>query len=127
MQLVVSAALREFLESQKVDNVEFLPVPIFDHKKKQIADKYFIINLLDPVDCLLTDQCEVRWGRIDKTDISRLKKFVIDESRVPTKRRLFRPKHYKSAIMIHRGLAEQLDRSGKTGLRWVELTDYPEI
>ncbi len=124
--IVASARLRELLETAGVPQVEYLQVPIYNHKQRQIDEPYCIVHPLEPVDCLVTDQCEPRWGRIDKTNIDRLKRFVIDESKIEAGRLLFRPKHYKRAILIHRALAQKIDAAGLTGMRWIELSDYPE-
>jgi hypothetical protein len=124
--LVVSNALRDLLASLKISALEFIPVPIFDHKKKPVPSEYSIVNPMEPVDCLVIDKCDVRWGRVDKNKISRLKKFVIDESKIASNRLLFRAKHY-DAVLVHRKLATQIDAAKLTGVRWVELENYPEI
>jgi hypothetical protein len=124
--IVASTRLRELIEGLKVPAVEYLPVAIFNHKDRPIPEPYTIIHPLDPIDCLVLDACEPRWGRIDKTNISRLKHLVIDESRIDPTRLLFRPKSYKRVILTHRKLAEQIDAAGFTGMRWIELSNYPE-
>jgi hypothetical protein len=124
--LVVSNGLRELLESLKLAHMEFIPVPIFDHKNKAVAAPYSIVNPLNPVDCLMVEKCNVRWSGIDKTKIDKLRAFVIDESKIEPGRLLFRAKFYNRRVVIHRKLAAQIDSAKFTGIRWVELADYPE-
>lgn len=124
--IVASDRLKALLESVKAPRLEYFPIPVFNHKKRQIAEPYWIIHPLQPVDCLVIDACEPRWGRIDKTNIDRLKHFVVDEARIDPARLLFRPKYYNSAILAHRSLAQKIDAAGMTGVRWIELSDYPE-
>ena len=125
--IVASPRLRRVIEQANVPLVEFLPVAVYNHKKRAIAEPYCIVNPLQPVDCLVVDACEPQWGRIDKKNISRLKRFVIDEARIDPARRLFRVTYYRPAIVVHRELAEAIDAAGVTGTRWIELTDYPEV
>lgn len=126
MLIVASPRLRGLLEGLNIPAIEYLPVTVHNHKNRPVPESYTIVHPLDAVDCLVLDACEPRWGRIDKTDISRLKHLVIDESRIDATRLLFRPKHYKRAILAHRKLAEKIDAAGCTGIRWIELADYPE-
>ncbi|MEY4561764.1 MAG: hypothetical protein RLZZ618_1041 [Pseudomonadota bacterium] len=124
--IVASRRLQALLEASSVAQMEYLPVNVVDQKGRRMTEPYVIAHPLNPVDCLVIDACQPRWGRIDKNDISRLKHLVIDESRIPADRLLFRPKHYKSEILVHRALAEKIDAAGYTGARWIELADYPE-
>lgn len=126
MLIVGSERLRSVIEAEAGPDMEYLPVAVYNHQKRQIPEAYAIIHPLNPVDCLDIDACQVRWGRIDKNDIARLKQLVIDESRIDESRVLFRPKHYKSIILVHRKLAEKIDAAGCTGARWLELQDFPE-
>jgi hypothetical protein len=123
--IVVSQGLRNLIDSLKMEHVEFVPVPILDHKNNPIGASYFIANPLEAVDCLVIDQCDVSWSGIVKTNIDTLEKFVIDESKIAADRLLFRAKYY-DAILVHRKLAAQIDAAKLTGVRWVELENYPE-
>jgi hypothetical protein len=127
MLIIASGRLCEVMKNLNLSGIEYLPVTVYNHKNKPTAESYSVINLLDSVDCLVLDACEPRWGRIDKTDISRLKRLVIDESRIDPTRMLFRPKHFKSAILIHRKVVQKIETAACTGIRWIELEDYPEI
>ena len=124
--IVASESLHALLETTSVPKVEYLPVPICNHKNRKIPEPYFIVHPLEPVDCLVVDACRARWSTIDKTNIDRLRSFVIDESKIDPVRLLFRPMHYKRAILVHRELAKKIDAAGCKGIRWIELTDYPE-
>ena len=82
MLIIGSELLRAVIEAEAGPHMEYLPVAVYNHKKRQIPEAYTIIHPLNPVDCLEIDACQVRWGRIDKNDIARLKQLVIDESRI---------------------------------------------
>ena len=118
--IVASARLKSFLESRSPGHVEYLPVAIIDHRGKPVKSEYFIIHPVDPVDCLDLEKCEPTWSAIDKTKIKRLKRLVIDETKVGRDRGLFKPQSFYNIILTRRDLAEALDREGFTGLRWIE-------
>jgi len=124
MLIVASRKLREFIETRKPEKVEYLPVTILDHRGRVASKDYFIIHPIHPVDCLNLDECGVRWSTLDENHISRLKRLVINESKINRKRVLFRIKFFGAVVLVRRDLAEAIDDKGFTGIRWVELTDY---
>lgn len=125
--IVASPRLRTLLESAQVPEVEFLPVRVLDHRKRPVAQPFCIVNLLAPVDCLVLEECEPRWSRLDKTQIARVKRLVVDEARIDSSRSLFRIKSFPACTLVHRRLAQRIDSEGLTGTRWVELANYPEV
>lgn len=126
MLIVASEKLRALIEASQAPAVEYLPVPIYNHKKRRVKESYSIIHPIEPVDCLDVDACEAQWGRINKQAISRVKRLVVDEKRIPAQRLLFRPKFFANVILVHRSLAQAVDDAGCTGVRWVEIDKYPK-
>jgi hypothetical protein len=124
MLIVASNRLCALLKDSNLPALEYLTIPIFNHKNRQLTEPYAIVNLLDPVDCLVVDACEPEWGMIVTTSIEYVKQLVIDESRINPDRLLFRPKLFNRVVLAHRKLAAQIDAMGCTGIRWIELADY---
>ena len=127
MLLVASQALRALIEAQQPQAVEFLPVPIFNHKKREIKEPYTIVHPTHPVDCLVVDACGAHWDEINKKAIATVQALVIDEKRIPAGRLLFRPDHFCKVILAHRSLADKVDAANLTGMRWIELDNFPEV
>lgn len=126
MLIVASQKLHQLIDELHPAAIEYLPIPIYNHKKRVIAERYVIVHPVEPVDCLVVDACEPEWGRINKKAIDRVKHLVIDEKRIPPERLLFRPQLFCEVILLHRSLAKKIDAANLTGVRWVELADYPE-
>lgn len=124
--VVGSLALKKLIENHADEQVEYLPVRIIDHKKKIASRDYFIIHPIDPVDCLKIDECGAEWGLIDTESIDSVERLVLDPSRIPAERVFFRAKFFEDVIFVTRALAAAIDAAGLTGIRWIELTDYPE-
>lgn len=125
--VVVSPRLKDFLEQRELKAVEYLPVGLLNHKGRPVqGGKYFIVNLLDPVDCLDLDRCDAKYSNITPEDIMRVKRLVLDEAKVDTERQLFSPKGL-FAPLARRDLAEAIDAAGFTGIRWVELKDIRNL
>jgi hypothetical protein len=123
--IVASKRLKEFLAARALDQMEYLPVTILDHKGRPAAGgDYWIIHPLEPIDCLKVDECGARLSPINKNKIQFLSRLVIGEAKIDANRDLFRPKGYTKAFIVRRELASAIDEAGFTGIRWVELDDY---
>jgi uncharacterized protein DUF1629 len=122
--IVGSRELREFFETQGVPKLEYLPVAIIDHKGKKVSREYFIINPIEPVDCIDFAKSEITWDEMDKAAIEDVSRLVIDETKVEPARALFRPKGLHQIIMVRREIAEKIDAKGFTGIRWTELNKF---
>ena len=125
--LACSKRLVECLQASGVAKVEYLPVAIRNQKGRIASKSVFIVHPLDPVDCLDIDKSGVEWSPIATTDIDRVKRLVLDESKLDPVRELFRLAKFPDLVLARRDLAEKIDSAGFTGVRWIELDEYPEI
>jgi hypothetical protein len=124
--IIASTPLKSFLESRKVPKVEYLPITIIDHRGKPASRDYFIIHPVDPVDCLDLEKCEPTWNAVESSWIRKVKRLALDETRLPADRVLFRPQAFHLVILVRRELADAIDGQGLTGIRWLELDQFPE-
>ena len=108
-------------------DVEYLPVSIVDHRGRIASPDYCIVNPINPVDCLDADKSGADWSELNEGTIDSIAKLVITEEKVPPARQLFRMKYFYDLILIRRELAEAINGSGATGIRWIEPKDYPEV
>ena len=124
--IVASPKLRALLEALALPNVEFLEVAVFDHAGAPVAEPYVIVHPTAPVDALDAEASGADFSLIDPDTIDTVERLVLDASRIPADRLLFRPKGYYDVILAHRDLAARLDAAGVTGIRWIELDAWPE-
>jgi hypothetical protein len=121
---IVSPRLRDFLKKQKLTKVEYLPVSIIDHRRRVASKDYSIVHALDPVDCIDRAQSDFKESRLVPGRISRIKKLVLDESRIPAGRPLFGLKDFGLIALVRSDLAKKLDAEGFSGLGWTAVPKY---
>lgn len=124
--IVVSPRVKGIIEGASPDSVEYLPVRIQNHKGRTAAEEYWIVNPVGVQDCIDLDQSEIVWNALDPTLISSCMRLVIDEDRIEPGTQMFRAKHLPYEVFVHRALAEELEGSGATGIRFLEIDEYPE-
>jgi len=124
--LACSRRLVEFLQARSVPKVEYLPVAIRNQKGRIISKNVFIVHPLEPVDCLDVDKSAAEWSPIAETDIDRVGRLVLVESKLDPTRQLFRLAKFPDLVLVRRDLADGIDAAGLTGMRWIELNEYPE-
>ncbi|MBS0453293.1 MAG: hypothetical protein JSS14_18530 [Proteobacteria bacterium] len=125
-QIVASPTLRELLESLNIPHMEYIPVNVFNHKGRAVEPAYVIAHPIDPIDCIDVAASGADFSLIDPDTIDSVQSLVIDESLIDPARLLFRPKGYPDVILAHRSLAAKVDAAGITGVRWIELSNWPE-
>ena len=122
--IVAHKRLKEFLETKKLKNIEYLPVSIINHKDRIASKEFFIVHPIIPQDCLDIDRSGCRWSNIAPTDIVDVDKLVINEPRIDPDIHLFRLKYFYPPVFVRRDLAEEITQAGFTGLLWLELDEY---
>lgn len=122
--LLCSERLKQFIESRRPPAIEYLPVTVQDHKKKPVPPTHFVVLPLDPPDCIdLAGSVVTRWT-VDSTALMSIEKLVLDESKIPADRLIFKPKGYTLATLVRRDLAAEIDAQGFTGIAWKEVADF---
>ncbi|OLB14577.1 MAG: hypothetical protein AUH10_03720 [Gammaproteobacteria bacterium 13_2_20CM_66_19] len=124
--MVVSSKLADALRARNVSKLEYLPVSIVDHKGKVASKDYYILNPLELIDCIDRKKSKFRESRITPGRIAKFEKLVIDETRIPPDRSLFRMQGYPSIALASKALADDLIRGNFSGLGWLALNKYPE-
>jgi hypothetical protein len=116
--VVVSARVREFLQSVNVPDLEYLPVRVLNHKGKVAAPDCAIVNPLGQVDCIDIAASGVTWNQINPELISICKGLVLRADAVPAEVQVFRPKHRPSSVFVRTALARRMIDAGFTGLNF---------
>lgn len=122
--IVISKPMKALLVKENVNNVEFLPLTILNHKGRVASADYFIVNALDICDCIDLDASEVEWNFIEKDLISNCERLVLKEEAIPQNYMVFRPKFKPNIILIHIALVEKLYAANFTGLEFQDPLEY---
>jgi len=122
--ILVSSRMVEFLRTLNLNNTEFLPVSILNHRGGVAAEDYFVIHACEIVDCIDKDASDVMWGSIDKDLIAGVYTLEFKENSIPEDVLVFRPKHLEYHTFVREDIAEAIENEGFEGPRFVPLDEF---
>lgn len=118
--VIVSERLKEFLVLQKLSDVEYLQLKVYNHKERPIAQSYYIVNPVNPIDCLDVEKCIVTWKTDRQIRPKRIEGFEPDPTQCTSLPALFRAEPLSKYLLVHRDLAAAMDAEGFEGNLWVQ-------
>ena len=124
--MIASPRLRQAIEDHQPAKVEYLPVSIIDHRGRVASSEYVIVHPIDPIDCIDRERSKFEESAITPGLISYLDKMVIDGTRVPPDRAIFRLKDFWAATLVRADRAKSLAAQGFSGLDFVPASKFPE-
>ena len=92
-----------------------------DYKGNDLKTKYFVINPFPCLNVLDLAASSPTMNTILKTQVDRVKKVVLQSSKIPKNRRLFRISNFENPIIVSRSLAEALAAEGFDGVNFESL------
>lgn len=122
--LVASARVKDFLEAEKVQGQEMLPVAIINHKGRREKASYFLIHQVGLQDCI--DLKKTKWKKhpLDEEAITDVRRLTLDESKIAPDAVLFRMKSYGIPLVIRADLAEKIKKAGFTGIEFIPPIEW---
>ena len=124
--VVVSQKVKEFIDSFRPPEVEFLPITILDHKSRP-AGTYFIVHPVHPIDALDTEKSGARFSRLSNKSVTSVERLVLDEAKLDKSRLLFKLKNFTHCVLVRRDLADAISKQGFTGIKWTECEKYKSL
>ncbi len=120
--LVFSSRLRELLDSIGINNIEYYKLEIVNPRSGKKFSDYYIANVVGLVDCVDREKSELKY--FDDGDIKRIRKLVLDQSRIPSKLRIFRLAKRTILTVVHQSVKEVIESAGLTGCVFYRPEEY---
>jgi hypothetical protein len=114
--LMVSARVREVLDSIGIGNIEYLPITILNHRGKAAPAKYFIANLLGTESAIDMKKSDVVASNLDG-EIATINRLVLDRDSISPDAKLFRAATMKTLFFIREDALSALTDAGVNGLK----------
>jgi hypothetical protein len=112
--LVVSSPLRALLEQWcQGQEVEYLPVHIYNHRGRLHANDYSIVNPLGTLDCADLERSDVKMA---EGEVVRVNRIVLSPAKLERPPHLFRVREAPHFYVVSEALAEALKAGGFTNV-----------
>lgn len=112
------ATLEQFIAP---NSTEFLPVKIFDHRKRIISEDHVIANPLGTFDCLDLEASKVLWHPEKPDTVVRVRKAVLSARKIEVAPPFFRIKNASTRHVVTSEPAKALYAAKMTNLYWDQL------
>lgn len=119
--LILSERFRKFLTQHGVTNIQYFDLSIEESQSNQTHDTYKVANLLDVVNCIDAEQSELI---MDGEEIDEIDKLILDESRIPADKKLFRVEEYRDMILVSDELKRAIEAEGLSGCVFMPPEDF---
>ncbi|WIG94990.1 DUF1629 domain-containing protein [Myxococcus sp. SDU36] len=103
--LIVSKRVKEVIERINKAPTEYLPLSIYNHKKRAASTDYFIINPLGTFDCLNLETSDIVYHNDKVVDV---RNFVLDPLKLENAPHLFRVQEDSYTYIISEQLRQEL-------------------
>lgn len=116
--LLISPTAQGLFKKLNLDNLQYFDVSI-KSKTLEIND-YKIVNITDKIDCADISASDIEL--YDNGKIRRIRKLVIDESKIPRGKQIFLLGRRTTGItIVHEGLKKSIEEAKLTGFQFVTL------
>jgi len=116
--LVLSEKLAGLLARESAARWETFPIKL-KHNKKVLEPRYVVANLLDVSPCVDLEKSAFERSQVIPAEIDFFDRLVIDPSKVPADRKIFRMKEQPRTILVRDDLVAAIRAAGCTGLSFV--------
>lgn len=120
--LVFSSRLRQLMKNLMVNNIQYFDFEIVSPKNNKIYTDYKIANIVGLADCVDKDNSDIKY--FNSGSIKRIRKLVLDESKIPPELKIFRLANDTSTPIIHQSIKDAILNSGITGCLFYKAEEY---
>ncbi|WP_240358393.1 imm11 family protein [Myxococcus vastator] len=103
--LIVSKRVKEVFERVSRGPVEYLPLAIYNHKKRLASADHFIVNPIGTVDCLNLEASDIKYF---KGKVVQVRNPVLDPAKLEHAPHLFRMREHSYSYLISEVMIQEL-------------------
>jgi len=101
--------------------IEFLPISIYDHRKRLLTAEHVVVNPIGSCDCVDLERSDVLWGKGKTKKVLSVDDLVIDRKRGAEAPQLFRPEHARSTYVMRFELTKAIKDADLRNVVWTKL------
>jgi len=121
--LIVSARVREILDSEEVGDIEYLPFVILDKKGRPKSTDYAVANVLGTVDCLDAQNSVYRDDELEPGQIIGIQRLNVLSEQITRDKKLFRLAQKRNLFVIRADLRQRFLDEQTTGFDTFDMNE----
>lgn len=120
--LVFSSKFRELLKILRVENIQYFDFEMLNPEDGSRYTDYKIANIVGHVDCVDKERSDLKYW--ENGNIKRVRKLVLDESRIPPELKIFRLSSRRILTVVHESIRNAIISAGITGCVFYKPENY---
>ena len=125
--MLVSQKARDVIEAFApggIPMVEWLPLSLVSSSGKPVTKKsYSVLHPIEHIDALDPNASGATFNPISPTCVNHVERLVMDASKIPADRHIFRLQKYTAPIFFSRPLAEHIQAADLSGILFGEIEE----
>lgn len=115
--------MRDIL-AETAESFDFFPISILNARKKLIKAEYFLANLVGTVHCADMKKSEYKMSNIDKTQVRRFTRLILDDEKIREGTKIFRFGEKTQLYLVNDPFGSQIISDAEcTGIGFTYLED----
>lgn len=122
--MIVSDRFRSVLADTDLENVEYLPISIRNHKGRMADDNYWIVNFLALTEVIDRDRSDYREDAAFEGQISRFDNMVLRDEVQTDGPPVLRMREDPMMVLVREDFKTAMEKEGLTGMQYWETDTY---
>lgn len=121
---IVSKRVRAIFDQFSIDQVEYIPVEIMDHKGNLASNDYFLMNVMDTQPIIDMKRSKYEMCMIEEDQISDFDEIRLSTEQTDKDARIFRSDRQASLYFMTDDVVQAIKAAGLTGLKVVKAEGW---
>jgi len=113
--LIINSKVKSVFDNLGINNIEYLPIWLCNHKSEVSSKDYMICNVLGGVDIFDMEKSNYVIGSINKEQIRRVKSMTVNYDAIPEDAKVFRASKKLDQIFIRDDVKQALEEANIEG------------
>ena len=122
--LIISERFKLILEKFNVENIEYLPIQINNHKGRLASKDYWIANFIKLTKAVDRESSTFEASPLDESKVFSFDKLVLTDEVEKAGPLIFRMDEEPMMILVREDLVSRIKEEGLTGMKFTETKDF---
>lgn len=122
--LVVNGKVKSILDDIGAEDLEYLPITVWDHQRNIASEDFFILNPIGGVEFIDMEESDFEFNPLNESQIVSIEELVVRDVDIPVGKKLFRASTKMDQIFISDEVKTAFEKAGVEGYKVFEAEGW---